>query len=174
MTISQSMLSILAKIMPVQNAHAHCDVPCGIYDPHWAIVGGLTVIRMIDIMQDHARHIQEAGQKGDDDLELRNNLIRAVEVKEEHAEIVKHEVRVIWGDYFKPEHKEKFPELDTIVYEIMQLASKVKQTVDRNMAVKLLDKINRFAEIFWESKGKQTKRVKAPYKPEEEIVIPIL
>ena len=160
-------LSLIASRF-AETAYAHCDLPCGIYDPHGALIGALTVIRMMDIMKEletaHTEH----------DVEFRNSMIRAIAIKEDHAELVKKEVRTIWGDYFKPEHIEKYPELHGLVHEIMQLASRGKQTVDRAQGLKLLEKVNRFAEIFWESKGKKTKRVKAPYKPEEKIVVPLL
>ncbi len=174
MNTSQNILKTLSKIFPTNTAYAHCDIPCGIYDPHQAQIDALTVIRMIDIMRESADHVAEAEKNGTDPLEFRQHVIRAVHVKEEHAELVKREVRVIWGDYIKAEHKEKFPEIDDLVYEIMQLSSKARQGIDRTVAMQLLDKINRFAEIFWQTKGKETKRVKAPYKPEEEIVIAVL
>ena len=149
-------------------AYAHCDYPCGIYDPHHAQIGALTVIRMMDLMRE-----LEDGHK-DHDVEFRNSMMRAIMIKEEHAELVKREVRVIWGDYFKAEHLAKYPELHELAHEIMQLASKTRQTADRGQAMKLLDKINRFAEIFWETKGRKTKLVTAPYKPEEKIIVPVL
>ena len=68
----------------------------------------------------------------------------------------------------------KYPELNGLVHEIMQLASKAKQTIDRSVGFTLLDKVNRFTEIFWETKGKKTVRAKAPYKPEEEVIMPEL
>lgn len=170
--IKQSLLGVLGTL-PLETAHAHCDVPCGIYDPHGAQIGALTVIRMIDIMVDTSKHIEEtSGQQ--EQLIHQNNFHRAIAVKEQHAELVKHEIRVIWGDFFKPENKAQHPNLDSLVAEIMSLASKAKQSVDRQAALELLSKINSFAEIFWEIKGKPTKKVKAPYKPEEEIVVPIL
>lgn len=174
MIYTQQVLKFLSSIIPTETAYAHCDYPCGIYDPHRALIGALTVIRMIDILHDTAQHITEAAQQKTDDFEFRNNFIRGVAVKEEHAELVKQEVQIIWGDYFKAEHREKLPELDGLVHEIMQLGSKTKQTMDRQQAMQLLEKVNRFAEIFWKTKGFETKRVKAPYKPEEEIVYPIL
>ena len=154
--------------------YAHCDVPCGIYDPHQAQIAALTVIRMVDIMQENAQHVQEAEQKGSNPLEFRQGVIRAIAVKEEHAEICKKEIRIIWGDYFKDEHLKKYPELSDLTHKIMQLGSKTRQTVDRKVSTDLLAAVNRFAEIFWETKGISTKRVKAPYKPEEEIVYPVL
>lgn len=156
-----------------QVVYAHCDIPCGIYDPHQAQVAALTVVRMVDLIHDYATAINAGGSEGYDELEFRNNFVRAVKVKEDHAELCKHEVRIIWGDYMKPEIYEKYPELDGLVHKIMQLGSKARQSVDRKVAVELLQGVNCFAEIFWETKGVKTKRVKAPYKPEEEIVYPI-
>lgn len=158
----------------IETAHAHCDIPCGIYDPHQAQIGALTVIRMMDIIKEHAQHIAEAEKNHQDALEFRHGIIRAIKIKEDHAEMVKYEVRIIWGDYFKPEMIEKYLELHGLVHGIMQLASKSKQTVDRAEAIQLLEKVNRFAEIFWETKGVKINKVKAPYKPSEEMVVPVL
>lgn len=153
----KQFLKFLDKIYPAQVVYAHCDIPCGIYDPHQAQIGALTVIRMIDLMA------QAQGQ----------DLTRYILVKEEHAELVKREVRIIWGDYFKQEHFQKHPDLMGLAHQIMQEASKARQTTKRQAALELLQNVNRLAEIFWETKGVKTKRVKAPYKPEEEIVVPI-
>lgn len=161
-------LQVLDRVFHFERAKAHCDIPCGIYDPHLAQVAALTVIRMIDLMNDLASHDKPV------DLEYRNSIIRYVSVKEEHAELLKREVRVIFGDYFKKEHVDKYPELPTLTHKIFQLGSKVRQTTSRETAMELLQAVNRFAEIYWETKNIPTKRVKAPYKPSEEIVYPIL
>lgn len=150
---------------PPQVVYAHCDIPCGIYDPHQAQVAALTVIRMMDL-------IAESGDASG--TVPTHNLARYTAVKDEHAELCKHEIRVIWGDYVKQEHIEKYPELNETVHRIMQLGSEARQGVNRETALELLGAVNRFAEMFWETKGVKTKRVKSPYKPEEEIVYPIL
>lgn len=162
------LLETLDHVMGFEKAHAHCDIPCGIYDPHQAQIGALTVIRMIDLMDEMKK------SHGADTPEYVNNMPRYVLVKEEHAEIVKREIRVIFGDYIKQEQLDKFPELPGLVHKIMQLGSKSRQMADRQVALDLLTAVNRFAEIYWETKGVQTKRVKAPYKPGEEIVYPML
>ncbi len=162
------ILQKVERIVRIEEARAHCDIPCGIYDPHAAQIGALTVIRMLDLMDElKASH-------GADTPEFAHNFTRLVMVKEEHAELVKREVRVIFGDYFKKEHVEKYPELPTLNHKIMQYASKGRQSMDRQAAMDLLDAVNRFAEIFWESKNIAVKRVKAPYKPGEEVVYPVL
>ncbi len=162
------LLSQIDRLVGIKRARAHCDIPCGIYDPHQAQVAALTVIRMLDLMADLTN-----AQKTPT-LEYHNSISRQIAVKEEHAELVKREVRVIWGDYLKQEHLDKYPELPGLVHKIMQLGSKCRQGVSRDTAMELLAAVNRFAEIFWETKGIATKRVKAPYKPGEEIVYPVL
>lgn len=162
------VLETLSHVLGVAEARAHCDIPCGIYDPHQAQIGALTVIRMIDLINEMKQ------SHGADTPEYLNNMPRYVAVKEEHAEIVKREVRVIFGDYVKQEQLDKFPELPSLVHKIFMLGSKARQTLDRQVAMDLLDAVNRFAEIYWATKNIQTKRVKAPYKPGEEVVYPVL
>ena len=85
-------------------------------------------------------------------------MSRYVAVKEEHAELVKQEVRIIWGDYFKPEHLEKYPDLHNTVFQIMKLGSKVRQEVNMAAAQDLLTAVQTFAETFWASKDASTHR----------------
>ena len=149
-------------------ARAHCDVPCGIYDPITAQIAALTVVRMMDLM---VALEENAGEKG---VEFSNSMSRYVTVKEEHAEKAKHEIRVIWGDYIKAQHLETFPELGEIVHNIMQLGSKCRQTADREAGTQLVDAVNQFAEIFWKTKNVPTKKANAPYAPALEMVYPDL
>jgi nickel superoxide dismutase len=159
------VVETLDRMVGIERARAHCDVPCGIYDPISAQIAALTVVRMIDLMNDLGNQ---------QDLASSNSLARYVAVKEEHAEKAKHEIRVIWGDYIKPNHVEEYPELHALAHQIMQLGSKCRQTVDRDTAVQLVEAINQFAEIFWKTKGVATKRAKAPYAPALELVYPDL
>ncbi len=161
-------IHFLDKIFHFKTAKAHCDIPCGIYDPITAQIAALTVARMVDLVEEH--HSQSGAQ----DKEFYNRLVRLVTAKEEHAEKVKHEIRVIFGDFIKAEHLEKYPELPLLFHKIMQLGSADKQKSDKATAAELLDKVNRFAEIFWEIKGKKTKKAKAPYAPNLELVYPEL
>ncbi len=162
------MLSKLDSTVSFDEVQAHCDIPCGIYDPITAQIAALTVVRMVDIIEEQEKMHPEKN------LEYYNTVVRAITVKEEHAEKVKHEIRVIWGDFIKAAQIEKYPEIHGLVHEIMLLGSKSRQTIDREAALKLVEKVNRFAEIFWEVKGKQTKRAEAPYKPSLELVYPVL
>lgn len=155
----------MINLFKIEEVKAHCDVPCGIYDPSTAQIAALSVIRMVDLMEGLAKS---------DSLEYINTISRHIAVKEEEAEKVKHQIRIIWGDFIKPPQVEKYPEIHTIVHKIMMLGSEVRQHVSRAKAVELLDEVNKFAEIFWAIKEKETKKVKAPYAPNEEVVIPVL
>lgn len=157
----------LDRYFGTEVARAHCDVPCGIYDPISAQIAALTVVRMVDLMKD----LESKPERG---LAYTNSMSRYITVKEEHAEKVKHEVRIIWGDYLKAQHLEKYPDAHALVHNIMALGSKSRQTADRDSAVQLVEAVNDFAQIFWETKGVATKRAKAPYAPALELVYPAL
>ncbi len=163
------LLAALDQRLGFEKAQAHCDIPCGIYDPIIAQIAALTVVRMIDLMSD-----LESKKADTAALAYQNSMARYIEVKEEHAEKVKHEVRVIFGDYIKAQHVEKYPELPALAHKIFQFGSKVRQTSDRDAAVQLVEELNKFAQIFWETKGVATKRAKAPYAPALELVYPAL
>jgi nickel superoxide dismutase len=152
------------KLFGVQRVRAHCDVPCGIYDPSTAQINALTVVRMMDLM---------AGLEAEG-IEYHNSMSRYIAVKEEHAEKAKHEVRVIWGDYIKAQHIEAHPELPELVHQIMQLGSKCRQTADCQVGVQFVEAINQFAQIFWKTKGIAVKRARAPYPPALEMIYPDL
>ena len=162
------LLTAVDQTLGVERASAHCDIPCGIYDPIIAQINALTVVRMLDLMTDLE---SKGGDKGKDYI---NSMSRYVVIKEEHAEKAKAEIRVIWGDYLKAQHLEKYPNAHTLVHKVMQLGSKVRQTTDREAAVQFVEAINEFAQLFWETKGIVTKRAKAPYAPALELVYPVL
>jgi nickel superoxide dismutase len=162
------IIQLLDKLMHFPVAKAHCDVPCGIYDPITAQINALTVVRMMDLM--------DALSTGDEKprKEFHNAMSRYVAVKEDHAEKAKHEIRVIWGDFIKEAHVEKYPQLPGLVHKIMQLGSKCRQTADRAQGLALVDAVNEFAEIFWAIKEVKIKKAKAPYAPALEMVYPDL
>ncbi len=163
-----SFLNHIDRWFRFPRASAHCDIPCGIYDPITAQIAALTVVRMMDLMKDLE------GKETVSKIEYHNSMSRYVAIKEEHAEKAKTEIRVIWGDYFKAQHLEKAPQTHELVHKIMQLGSKVRQTADRQTGEQFVEAINEFAQIFWESKGIATRRAKAPYAPALELVYPVL
>ena len=150
------------------NVDAHCDIPCKIYDPSTALIAAISIVRLIDIMA-------ETTDSGDSQsLEAQNTIARCVFRKEEEAEKVKHEVRIIWGDYFKAPQIQAHPEIHDLTHQIMVKASACKQGVSRADGEALVELVNRFAEIFWQTKEIATARQTCPYPPELPAVYPIL
>ena len=133
-------MSILEGLLkPARVVHAHCDLPCGVYDPAQARI--------------EAESVKACQEKfaGSEDPVFRE---RAIAIKEERADLVKHHLWVLWTDYFKPPHFEKYPELHGLFNEATKLAgaSGAKGTMDADVAQKLLDKIAEIDTIFWETK----------------------
>jgi nickel superoxide dismutase len=152
------------RLVDIETVDAHCDIPCKIYDPSPALIAALSVVRMMDILAETAAK--------PDSLERANTLARCIALKEAEAAKVKDEVRVIWGDYFKTPQISAHPDIHMLVHHIMMTASACKQGVDRARAEELVEKVNRFAEIFWETKGVATQRRAAPYPPGLDVVRP--
>jgi len=150
----------------LKEVKAHCDVPCGIYDPIVAQIAALSVVRMVDLML--------AADANAHDVSYHNDMSRYVAVKESEAIKCKEEIRIIWGDFIKPPQIADNPEIHTIVHNIMMLGGAAKQHASREKAMELLAEVNKFAEIFWKIKGIATKVAKSPYAPNEDVVYPVL
>ncbi|GAA2584718.1 superoxide dismutase, Ni [Winogradskya consettensis] len=118
---------------------AHCDLPCGVYDPAQARI--------------EAESVKAIAQKyqASTDPEFRT---RALIIKEQRSELVKHHLWVLWTDYFKAPHFEKYPQLNGLFNEATKLAGAggAKGSVDPAVAENLLGKIEEISKIFWETK----------------------
>ena len=132
---------MLARLFaPKTTVHAHCDLPCGVYDPAQARIEAESVKAIIE------------KYAGNEDPVFRT---RALLIKEQRAELVKHHLWVLWTDYFKPPHFEKYPQL----HELFNSATKqagaagTKGSWDISAADELLAKIDEIAKIFWETKS---------------------
>lgn len=165
----KKILLLISKIVPLHIAYAHCDIPCGIYDPHHAQMAAHTVIRMTNLINDLKASSSEP--LFDERKKIISQISRLTKVKEEHAELVKHEIRILWGDYFKEEHVKQYPELHDLVFRTMKLASKARQEISIDAANELLDTVQEIAEIFFTTKGLKPIRVTAPYPSGGEIVL---
>ncbi|MPZ50108.1 MAG: superoxide dismutase, Ni [Dehalococcoidia bacterium] len=148
MNFVSPVLRLFDRVAPPETVSAHCDIPCGIYDPHAAQIAALTVLRMDQLIE--GLTTEGAARE--------NSFVRYVKVKEEHGEIVKRELNILWHDYFRPEHLEKYSDLHTTFWNANKLASRNKQNVDVAAATELLTATNRIAEIFWETKGVATRK----------------
>ncbi len=137
-------MDLLRFIAPGRSAHAHCDIPCGVYDPAQARIEAESCYRIIE--KYHAS----------DDEVFRT---RAIAVKEERAELVKHHIDVLWHDYFKPEHVEKYPDLHDTCWKAAKAASSVKHSVDLDDAANLLSLIDKIDEMWKGSGGPEKTRM---------------
>lgn len=122
---------------PKVKVSAHCDLPCGVYDPAQARIEAESV-----------KAVQEKYQ-ANEDADFRT---RAVLIKEQRAELAKHHVSVLWSDYFKPPHFEKYPELHQLVNDTLKALSAAKASNDPATGQKALDLIAQIDKIFWETK----------------------
>jgi len=127
-----------ASLRPHRVVYAHCDLPCGVYDPAQARIEAESV-----------KAVQEKYQ-GNEDPAFR---ARALDIKEQRAELVKHHLWVLWTDYFKPEHLEKYPQLHELFWTATKEAGASKKSEDPTQGQKLLDAIDEIAKIFWETKA---------------------
>jgi nickel superoxide dismutase len=132
-------------------AEAHCDIPCGIYEPIAAKIAAKTVLRML--LQIQSIPMPKDWANKDEVLVYLNEITRRIQTKEEHAEICKRELRILWADFFKKEHLEKYPNLHDIFWEALKLASKAKQNIDPKIAEELCKKVDEIAKIFYEVKN---------------------
>jgi nickel superoxide dismutase len=133
-------------LRPAQTADAHSDIPCGVYDPQQARIEAESCYRIIEKYNASSDDVFRA---------------RCLVVKEERAELTKHHIDVMWHDYFKPEHVEKFPDLHETCWKASKQASQVKRTVDIAEAQKLLDLIDQIDNMWRETGGAKTTRMQA-------------
>ena len=133
-------MRLLARLLPPKvTVHAHCDLPCGVYDPAQARIEAESVKAICEKYQQNS------------DAEFR---ARALQIKEERSDLVKHHLWVLWTDYFKPPHFEKYPQLHQLFNDATKLAGAAgtKGSSDVGKASALLAKIDEIATIFWETK----------------------
>ncbi|MGI0131540.1 MAG: superoxide dismutase, Ni [Thermoplasmata archaeon] len=161
---------LLDAIVPPMRVHAHCDIPCGIYDPHEAQISALTVVRMMQLIGELPK--PSASAKPEEAETYHAKLSRYMLVKEQHAERVKSELRVLWGDYFTADHVKAHPTLHDAFWKAMKQASKARQGTSLADAQELLAQTQLIAEIFWKTKNVPSHRLPSQQKAGGEIVYP--
>ncbi len=117
--------------------YAHCDVPCGVYDPAQARIEAQSVY---NIMKKYAASEDEVFR------------VRSIAIKEERAEMVKHHLWVLWTDYFKPEHLEKYPELHDLIWNATKAAGEAKHHMEPEAGQALIDAVDKVGELFAKTK----------------------
>ncbi len=138
------MLEALLK--PRRFVHAHCDLPCGVYDPAQARIEAESVKAIQTRYQDPDK-FKSAGETAED------YRSRCLGIKELRADMVKEHLWVLWTDYFKPEHLDKHPQLHDLFWKATKEAGAAKKSQDPEQGQKLLDAIDELGKIFWETKA---------------------
>ncbi len=133
------------KIFKLKSVYAHCDVPCGIYETNTMTHAAATALKMVE-------KIEELGEL--DSVDKHNNFTRMVTTKEKHSQLCKDQLYVLWSDFFKPEHLEKFPNLHNDFWMAAKQCGKVKQTVSKDEAQKLVDLVHEIGHMFAEASNK--------------------
>ena len=155
-------LSSILNLFPQQIAYAHCDIPCGIYDPHRAQLAAHTIIRMTQMIEE----VKDTNKKSVHDIS------RMTHVKEEHSSILEDELITLKNDYFnKSELKERYPDFWEPFKKALDSCAKARQGIDLKAAKETLEQVMQIAEMFYESKGLKSARVKAPYPTGLDIVV---
>jgi len=132
-------------------AEAHCDGPCGVYDPASARIAAEAAVSMTKKM--NALEAPSADDKAAC-VAYTNTMSRYIAIKEEQAHIAKTELLVLWTDYFKPPHLEQYPNLHDTFWKATKLCSAVKVEVSETHCGELMDAIKEIHEIFWATKGR--------------------
>ncbi len=128
-------------------AHAHCDLYCGVYDPAQAKIEALSVMKIAQKYHDSDDEVFRA---------------RALQLKEERAEDVKHHLMVLWADFFTADHRQEFPGLDDLFWRAIHQAGDAKKSADPAEGQKLIDLIDEIAGVFWQTEKAQGMGVYPP------------
>lgn len=147
MVLLSRILELADRLSAPETAHAHCDLMCGVYDPAQARIEAQSVLKACEKYHD----------SDDDEFKA-----RAIIIKEERAELVKHHLSVLWTDFFKPHHKEAFPDLHDKFWNAIKAAGEAKKSTDAAVAQKLIDAIEEIAQIFWQTEESKSAGVYPP------------
>ena len=138
-------MRLVDVLRPRRVVHAHCDLPCGVYDPAQARIEAESVLAIQKKYQD-----AENQKKPSESIE--DFRQRCILIKEDRADLVKHHLWVLWTDYFKPEHIDRYPGLHESFWKATKLAGDSKKSQDPEQGQQLLDAIKEIDRIFWETK----------------------
>ncbi len=143
---------------PAPEVEAHCDAPCGVYDPAQARIEAEAVLSLTrKILALQAPAVGDAPAR----LAYQNTLTRYIMIKEQQAELTKHDLLVLWTDYFKPEHLQEFPSLHDTFWKAAKLCSECKQQVNEQKAQDLLKAVQNIHDMFWKTKKREVAWVTA-------------
>jgi nickel superoxide dismutase len=147
----KKLTSTVKALNPAEEVSAHCDGPCGVYDPASARIAAeaaLSMTKKILALEVPDSHDQAAMAA------YHNTMARYIQIKEEQTHLAKTELLVLWTDYFKPQHLEKYPDLHDTFWKAAKLCSAVKVGVSLEDATALMETVEKIHNIFWDTKGR--------------------
>ena len=150
-----SLTHWIDRLLGIEPIYAHCDVPCGIYDPHTAAISAKTVHTMNQKVS--ALPVPGASASAQEHLQYRNTLVRMVQTKETHAQLCKQELLILWTDYFKPEALALFSDLHETFWKAAKLCSYNKQNVDLAKSQELMDTVAKISDMFAKAEAAKKK-----------------
>ncbi len=156
--ILKQVIAQVKNLFPAPAVHAHCDGPCGVYDPASARITAEAVVSMTKKILE-LEH-PDIGNKSVM-IEYHNTLSRFVAIKEEQAQKTKEDLLILWTDYFKPVHLEQYPDLHDTFWKAAKLCSACKVEVSTEHANELMEAVKKIHEMFWATKERDVSFVKA-------------
>jgi len=130
-------VNLIERILrPTHVAYGHCDLFCGVYDPAQAKIEAMSCLK-----------VAQKYEASDDEV----FRARAIAIKEERAELVKHHLSVLWTDFFKPHHVEQFPGLHSLFWRAIKAAGDAKKSMDPAVSQGLIDLIDEISDVFWQT-----------------------
>ena len=155
--LSKVLTSIFKKTS-IMKVHAHCDGPCGVYDPASTRVAAEAVLSMTKKLID----LKPPSSTNSEEWSAYNNTFsRYVAIKEDQAKETKKEILILWTDYFKPVHLETYPDLHDTIWKATKLCSACKVNIDQAQAEELMKYVEKIHNIFWQTKGRNDSFIKA-------------
>lgn len=154
----KTIATLIKNYSPAEAVSAHCDGPCGVYDPASARVTAEAVVSMTKKIL-----ALEAPAAGDAAAAVayNNTMSRYIAIKEEQAQATKEDLLILWTDYFKPVHLESYPDLHDTFWKAAKLCSACKVEVSQQHADELMAAVEKIHGIFWATKGRDVAFVKA-------------
>jgi nickel superoxide dismutase len=144
----ENLKNYLVNSSEIAVAEAHCDGPCGVYDPASIRIAAEAVVSM-------TKKILDLKKPEGDDKAYQNTLSRFISVKEEQATVAKREILVLWTDYFKPNHLEQFPNLHEVFWKAAKLCSACKYELSLQHCDELMAACKEIHDMFWASKNRE-------------------
>ena len=163
-------LNFFLNLLPEKIAYAHCDIPCGIYDPFRAQQAAHTIIRMTELLTEVKRE-DPSVDSGQAETKAEHDIARMTHVKEEHSDILEEELETLKNDYFKEDHFARYTNLNELFVKTLKSAGKARQNISLPDAEETLAGVLEIAEIFFKTKNVEPVRVKTVYPTQREMVL---